>query len=80
MNHLYEDQNGLIHLCEGGEVVPNEYVVWTLCEIDVPANQSFKSKKLPTCPKCLKYNKSLNLTLTAIGHECIKDMRFMQVS
>ena len=55
MNHLYEKE-GLIHACEGGQVANNRstYVVWTLCEIDVPANQSFKSGEKVTCPKCLE--------------------------
>jgi len=52
MNHLYQSKDELIHLCEGGEAAPGEYVVWTLCEIDVPANKSFKSEEMATCPKC----------------------------
>jgi len=64
MNHLWESQDGLIHLCEGGEAVPNEYIVWTMCNIDVPANKSFKSEELATCSKCLTYNKTIHRTKT----------------
>jgi len=55
-NHLYEDENGIIHICEGGHATPDQqnYLVWTKCSIDVPPNKSFKSDELPTCQKCLK--------------------------
>ncbi len=52
MNHLYEDENGIIHLCEGSEVQRGISLVWTLCKKDVPANKSFKSKEQPTCKLC----------------------------
>ena len=52
MSHLYESQDGVIHLCEDGQNIANDsgtYTVWTKCEIDVPANKSFKSDEEPTC-------------------------------
>jgi len=55
-NHLWEDRKGVIHLCDGSRLVDsdkNTYVVWTICEIDVPANESFKSEEQPTCAKCM---------------------------
>ena len=54
MNHLYEDEKGIIHLCEGGQIASDRstYLVWTLCLIDVPANESFKSEEDATCNQC----------------------------
>ena len=54
MNHLYESADGKIHLCEGGHATEDglNYLVWTKCEIDVPANKSFKSEEKATCEKC----------------------------
>ena len=63
MNHLYESQDGLIHLCEDGQIVNANatYVVWTLCKIDVPECQSFKSGEAATCPQCkLKFERRKN--------------------
>lgn len=51
--HLYDDGTH-IHLCESKEVHPGILLVWTLCEKDVPANKSFRSDEVPTCPKCLE--------------------------
>ena len=53
MNHLYEDKNGGIHLCEGSQIHRDVYLVWTKCEKDVPANKSFKSKEVATCKSCI---------------------------
>ena len=53
MNYLYVDKNGIIHLCEGGQIHKDIYLVWTKCEKDVPPNQSFKSKKVATCKSCV---------------------------
>ena len=33
--------NGKIHACEGSYVHPSIRLIWTLCEIDVPADQSY---------------------------------------
>jgi hypothetical protein len=52
MNHLYQDEKGVIHACEGSEVHPGIYLVWTKCEKDVPANKSFKSDETVTCEAC----------------------------
>ena len=54
MNHLYKDKSGVLHACEGGQIHPNVYLVWTLCGIDVPANKSFKSRELATCEDCIE--------------------------
>lgn len=55
-NHLYQSKNGMIHLCEGGHVTIDKqnYLVWTKCGVDVPANKSFKSYEYVTCPKCIE--------------------------
>ncbi len=46
-HHFYEDKYGVIHLCDGAQIVPSDvetYIVWTLCEkMDVPADTSFMS-------------------------------------
>lgn len=55
--HLYEDKKGKIHQCEKSQIVPNNYgtvLVWTKCEIDVPADESFNSNEEVTCENCLK--------------------------
>ncbi len=55
-NHLFEDQNKVLHLCERSERrtrIDPPVLVWTKCEIDVPANGSFESVEQATCPKCL---------------------------
>ena len=54
MNHLYEDQSGVIHLCESAGVYPGVLLVWTKCEEDVPPNQSFRSREVATCHECLR--------------------------
>lgn len=57
MNHLYQSPDGVIHECEGNQIVGNDqttYIVWTKCGIDIPANQSFKSNEQATCKKCLE--------------------------
>jgi len=56
MNHLYEDKNGVIHSCQGSQMIPcnsDTYLVWTDCEKDVPADKSFKSEEKATCENCL---------------------------
>ena len=52
MNHLFQDATGITHACEGDWITRTDYLVWTLCKKDVPANKSFKSTELVTCPKC----------------------------
>jgi len=56
MNHLYDDGKA-IHSSEGAQMVANDpgtYLVWTKCEIDVPANKSFRSMEQPTCSHCVQ--------------------------
>ena len=55
--HLYESNDGKIHACEGARMVvhdPGTYIIWTLCEIDVPPNCSFISTEKITCQDCPK--------------------------
>ena len=54
MNHLYKSPDGKTHICEGGRINREIYLVWTKCEIDVPANKSFKGEELPSCEECLQ--------------------------
>lgn len=57
MSHLYEDKNGLIHECESGQIMQRDKytkLVWTKCNKDVPANNSFNSNELATCKNCVK--------------------------
>jgi len=51
--HLYDDGT-VVHLCEGKQVHPDVYLVWTKCGKDVPANKSFMSEESITCKKCLE--------------------------
>lgn len=53
-NHYYEDKAGLIHLCNGADVTPKDFLVWTLCEkMDVPADKSFMSfHTVANCTPC----------------------------
>ena len=57
MNHLYKTEDGLIHKCNSTQLFSNDkdsIIVWTKCDIDVPANKSFKSNEIVTCPECLR--------------------------
>jgi len=57
INHLYQDASKSIHLCTGSRLIdsdPLTYLVWTLCDLDVPSNMSFKSSKEEAdCKYCL---------------------------
>jgi hypothetical protein len=55
-HHFYEDKTGLIHLCDGADATPKDFLVWTLCEkMDVPADKSFMSTEtVATCIDCRK--------------------------
>lgn len=50
----WEDQPGVVHSCEGADVHPSVRLIWTLCEIDVPANKAFLDygATAATCKKC----------------------------
>jgi len=53
--HLYEDKDKVIHLCEGSQLTPRDFLVWTKCGKDVPANQSFETwYEDSNCDKCNK--------------------------
>ena len=51
----YDDEHG-IHVCEGAKVHPGVFLVWTLCQKDVPANQGYTTDQPQpiTCGECLK--------------------------
>lgn len=56
MKLLYEDENKVLHECEGERIIPYDrdtYIVWTRCLQDVPADKSFKSEEEPTCGQCI---------------------------
>ena len=59
MKHLYQTSDGLIHECEGDHATLDmkNYLVWTKCGKDVPANKSFRSYEVATCPGCCGGNK-----------------------
>lgn len=55
-NHLYE-QGGVMHACVGARMAerdPGTYLVWTLCQKDVPGGTSFKSRESVTCRDCIE--------------------------
>ena len=57
MNYIYEDKEGIIHLCNLHMIHGDVFLATTLCEKDVPANMSFKSQEVPTCKECIKRRK-----------------------
>lgn len=72
--HLYQDNRDVIHACEGNEVHRGVYLVWTLCELDVPANKSFKSWECPTCMDCaLKLDQQKLDMLDEPENELVRD-------
>ena len=38
---FWTDKTGVTHKCEGADVHKGIRLLWTLCEIDVPANSAF---------------------------------------
>lgn len=54
--HRYIDAGLVVHACEGGYAATegrSPYLVWTLCDRDVPANQSYKTQDSTiTCRQC----------------------------
>ena len=55
-NYLYEDENGIIHLCEIERCIDRDagtYVAWTKCEKDIPAGSCFKSSENADCLNCI---------------------------
>lgn len=49
------DDGKVIHLCESTPVDRMPRLIWTKCQIDVPANAAFHSQsERPNCPECLK--------------------------
>lgn len=57
----YWDDGKVVHLCDGADVHEGVRLLWTVCEIDVPANKAFSQDhsefaepnlNLVTCEKC----------------------------
>ena len=51
----YEDK-AAIHRCDG-DTVNGNFLLWTLCDIDVPAGEGFRipsGEEETTCPRCLQ--------------------------
>ncbi len=54
-NHRYQDFKGIIHACDSCQATSDNLnrLVWTKCEVDVPANKSYQAEQQVTCPICL---------------------------
>jgi hypothetical protein len=53
---IYYDDGTAIHACESCLMYPDDRLVWTRCDRDVPANQGFTADRGTigiTCIKCL---------------------------
>jgi len=55
---LWEDKQGFVHACEGGELHPGVRVLWTLCERDVQGNSAYlaNANSSITCATCKARN------------------------
>lgn len=55
-NDMRWDDGKVLHACEGDRMVPFDhgtFLVWTLCQRDVPANAAFvKNGEAVTCQTC----------------------------
>ena len=53
---FWTDAKGVTHLCDGGDGPGTVgLILWTVCEVDVPANAAFTQKfsePAITCEKC----------------------------
>jgi hypothetical protein len=51
----WQDKAGNTHACEGDDVHRGIFLVWTLCQRDVPANAAFlpATDDRLSCPECL---------------------------
>lgn len=52
---LWTSSDGDVHLCTGDHTIPDDpctFLVWTLCERDVPANMSYLAREEATCQEC----------------------------
>ena len=50
-------QKDVLHIVEGADVHPGVRLLWTMCEIDVPADAAHlgdPGDKSPLCPRCLQ--------------------------
>lgn len=53
---LWTDKRGVTHRCAGGDLHPGVRLIWTACEIDVPAGAAhvLSDGSAPVdCPDCL---------------------------
>lgn len=51
---LMWDDGKVVHACESTPVDPMPRLIWTKCQIDVPANAAFEGYEAVTCPRCIK--------------------------
>ena len=50
---IFYQQGNIVHSVEGGKGPNDINILWTLCNIDVPANEGFiSSDAVVTCPGC----------------------------
>jgi hypothetical protein len=67
----YESTDGRVHECVGFHATPDHqnFLIYTVCAKDVPANQGFESAENVTCGAC-NLIKELKLTLKAYRDAC----------
>jgi hypothetical protein len=58
----WTDRKGVTHICEGAYVTRQEFLLWTLCGRDVPANSARTAgdQDHVTCSGCLLAKKTGN--------------------
>ena len=56
----WTDKTGLVHACEGADTHPGIRLIWTLCQIDVPANQAWLLNEPSAHEMCVTCMKHLN--------------------
>lgn len=51
---LWSNNSG-VHQCEGADIHPGVRLLWTLCEIDVPANAAWlpRPEDSVSCSRCI---------------------------
>lgn len=51
------NQRGVVHAVVGADIDPDVRLLWTICEIDVPANAAHlmaREEDTVNCPKCME--------------------------
>jgi hypothetical protein len=67
----WEDDAGMIHICESSAPLQHELLVWTLCDRDVEAGAAFfpyRRDKI-SCSKCAAADRVLKMRARAARHE-----------